>query len=60
VAASPTIDCKHEIAAFLQKMVKERQEISVHTVEEDKIPKIFSNAAKLFNDRSSEGSEDKK
>jgi hypothetical protein len=27
--------------AFLQKLVKERQQISIHTVEEDKVPKTF-------------------
>ncbi|MBP7050189.1 MAG: alpha/beta hydrolase [Phycisphaerae bacterium] len=62
VAASPTIDCQHEIAAFLQKLVKERQEISVHTIEEAKIPKTFFNAPKLYGNRSSAGpdAEDKK
>ncbi len=55
VAASPAIECRHEIAAFLQKLVKERQQISVHTVEYDKIPKTFGNAAKLFGDQSSAG-----
>jgi len=55
VAASPTIDCQYEIAAFLQKLVKERQEISVHTIEEAKIPKTIFNASKLYGNRSSAG-----
>jgi hypothetical protein len=41
IAAMPVIDCWHEIAAFLQKMVKERQQLSVHTIEEGKISKTF-------------------
>jgi pimeloyl-ACP methyl ester carboxylesterase len=53
VAGAPAIDCWHEIAAFLQKMVKERQELSVHTIEHAKVPKNFGNAAKLFGKRSS-------
>jgi hypothetical protein len=53
IAGTPVIDSWHEIAAFLQKMVKERQEISVHTVEEGKVPKDFFNAAKLYKDRTS-------
>jgi hypothetical protein len=54
VAASPVIDCWHEIAAFLQKMARERQEISVHTIEEAKIPKTIFNVSKLFGDKTSE------
>ncbi|MFO0897041.1 MAG: alpha/beta hydrolase [Pirellulales bacterium] len=41
VAASPFGDCQHEIDAFLQKFVKQRQQSSVHTVVNDKIPKTF-------------------
>ena len=48
IAATPTIDQRKEMEAFLQKMVSERQQISIHTIEEDKVPKIFANAAKLF------------
>jgi hypothetical protein len=55
VAATPTIDCQYEIAAFLQKLVRERQQISMHTVEHDKTPKTIGNAAKLYGDRSSTG-----
>jgi pimeloyl-ACP methyl ester carboxylesterase len=57
VAASPVIENRYEIAAFLQKLVTERQEISVHTVEHDKIPRTFGNAGKLFGNRSSTGAE---
>jgi hypothetical protein len=41
VAATPTLECQNEIESFLQKLVKERQQISVHTIEESKIPKTF-------------------
>lgn len=57
VAATPTIDCRHEIAAFLDKLVKERQQVSVHTVEHAKTPKTFDNFLKLRGDRPSTGAE---
>ncbi|MBX9622570.1 MAG: alpha/beta hydrolase [Gemmataceae bacterium] len=55
VAASPLIENRHEIAAFLQRLVTERQEMSVHTVEQHKVPRTFGNAGKLFGDQSSQG-----
>jgi hypothetical protein len=58
IAGAPAIDCWHEIAAFLQKMVKERQELSVHTIEHGKVPKNFGNAAKLFRDQTSGSTDD--
>jgi acetyl esterase/lipase len=48
IAGFPIIDERKEMEAFLQKLVKERQQVSIHTVEEDAIPKIFQNAAKLL------------
>jgi BD-FAE len=57
VAATPTIDCLHEIAAFLEKLVKERQQISVHTVEHAKTSKTFGNFLKLRGNRPSTGAE---
>ncbi|MGQ0637015.1 MAG: alpha/beta hydrolase family protein [Planctomycetaceae bacterium] len=57
VAATPTIDCQNEIAAFLQKLVKERQQVSVHTVEHDKPPKTFGNFLKRSGDQSPAGAE---
>lgn len=57
VAASPLIENRFEIAAFLQKLVKERQQLSVHTVEEASIPKTFGNFVKLQRDRSSTAKE---
>lgn len=48
IAAFPSIDSMYEMKAFLQKLVKERQQLSIHTVEEGKVPKIFQNAAKLL------------
>ncbi len=53
VAASPLIENRDEIATFLRKLVKERQQISVHMIEHDKITKTFGNASKLFGNRSS-------
>ena len=47
IAAMPVIDSVNEMKAFLQKLVKERQQLSIHTIEEGKIEKIFQNAAKL-------------
>lgn len=48
IAGLPAIDELNEMDAFLEKLVKEHQQVSIHTVEEDKIPKIFANAAKLL------------
>lgn len=47
IAGMPAIDSLNEMKAFLQKLVKERQQLSIHTVEEGKIAKTFQNAAKL-------------
>lgn len=47
IAGLPAIDSVNEIKSFLQKFVKERQQLSIHTVEEGKIAKIFQNAARL-------------
>lgn len=38
----------YEMKAFLQKLVVERQQLSIHTVENGKVPKIFQNAANLL------------
>jgi acetyl esterase/lipase len=55
IAGAPMIDHRHEVAAFLQKLVKERQQISVHMVENDKIPKTFANFARLYGSKMSTG-----
>ncbi|HET9161219.1 MAG TPA: hypothetical protein VFN88_11470 [Caulobacteraceae bacterium] len=47
IAGMPAIDELNEMQAFLEKLVKQRQQVSIHTVEEDKIAKNFANAAKL-------------
>jgi predicted esterase len=62
VAGTPLIDCQHEIAAFLKRLVRERQQVSIHTVEHDKPPKTFGSLLKFFGDQSSTGadSENKK
>lgn len=48
IAGLPAIDELNEMDDFLQKFVKEHEQISIHTIEEDKVPKIFQNAAKFF------------
>lgn len=48
IAGFPVIDSLNEMDSFLQRLVKERQEVSIHTVEEAKVPKTFGNAAKLI------------
>lgn len=55
VAGHPFSDCQLEIAAFLQKLVKERQELSIHTVVHEKHPKTLENLFKSLRDRSSSG-----
>lgn len=47
IAALPSLDSTLEIKAFLQKLVKERQQLSIHTVEEGKVAKTFENAVKV-------------
>lgn len=47
IAGMPAIDSVNEMKTFLQRFVKERQQLSIHTVEEGKVPKTFQNAAKL-------------
>ena len=51
LAAIPTFDNRHEIESFLQKLVRERQQISVHTTEAAKVPKTFGNLKQLYGDR---------
>ena len=48
IAGMPVIDSINEMKSFLRRFVKERQQLSIHTVEEGNIPKIFQNAAKLI------------
>lgn len=48
IAALPASDSRKEIEAFLQKLVREKQQLSIHTVEEGKIAKIFQNVGKLI------------
>ena len=42
------VDYRSEMEAFLTKMVWEKQEISVHTIETGKVNKTFTNLAKLY------------
>jgi hypothetical protein len=42
------IDGLKEMDAFLQRLVKEHQQVSIHTVEEGAVAKIFQNATKLI------------
>jgi dienelactone hydrolase len=46
VSGTPMFDCEQEMAAFLQRMVKDREKISVHTIEHSKTPKTFGNFLK--------------
>lgn len=55
VAGTPFVDCQHEIEAFLQKLVKERQKTSIHMVIYDMTPKTFGNFLKAIGDASSQG-----
>jgi hypothetical protein len=59
VSFAPMMDYRLEMAAFLQKLVRERQPLSVHTVEQAGIPKVFANFAKLYGDRMFLGAEAK-
>jgi pimeloyl-ACP methyl ester carboxylesterase len=57
VSGAPMIDNRHEVASFLQKLVRERQEISVHMIENDKVPKTLRNFVRLYGDRMVTGAE---
>ncbi|MFO0883447.1 MAG: hypothetical protein U0894_04555, partial [Pirellulales bacterium] len=48
VAGTPVADCQHEIDAFLDKFVKQRQQASIHAVVHEKTPKTFGNFLKQF------------
>ena len=48
IAGLPAYDSKKEMEAFLQKLVKEKQQLSIHTIEEGKVAKIFQNVGKLI------------
>ncbi|MBR8175879.1 alpha/beta hydrolase [Burkholderia ambifaria] len=47
IAGMPMIDSLNEMGAFLERLVKERQQVSIHTVEEARLPKTIANAAAL-------------
>lgn len=46
IAGIPFSDSRNEMEAFLEKLVKERQQLSIHTIEEGKVAKSIQNAAK--------------
>lgn len=48
IAFAGLIDYRSEVEAFMSKMVWEKQELSVHTVEKGKVPKTFGNLAALY------------
>lgn len=48
IAGTPMSDSLLEMRAFLQKLVKERQQLSIHTVEDGTPPKNFENFLKLL------------
>ena len=43
----PFVDSSNKMQAFFDKPVTERQQLSIHTVEEGKVAKTFGNAAVL-------------
>ena len=51
MAVAPMLDYRDEIDAFLRKLVKEKQRISVHSIEVDTIAKTFPNFQKLYGAR---------
>lgn len=56
IAGTPVADCQHEIDAFLDKFVKQRQQASIHAVVHEKIPKTFGNLLKQLQlERASSG-----
>lgn len=57
MSAIPMLEYRYEIAAFLQKAVRERQRISVHMIEHGLEPKIFQNLSKLYGKRLFTGTE---
>lgn len=48
IAGMPMIDALGEVDTFLQRLVKERQQVTIHTIEDGAVPKIFQNAARLI------------
>lgn len=46
IAGTPVMDAMNEMDTFLQRLVKERQQVSIHTIEEAKEPKTFENFLK--------------
>lgn len=51
ISGSPMIDQRKEIEAFLQKLVREGEQASIHTIQEDKVPKTLGNFFKIYGDR---------
>lgn len=48
IAGTPLLDQKLEMQSFLQKLVRERQELSIHTVERSKTPKNIESFSKAL------------
>jgi dienelactone hydrolase len=48
MALAGLIDYRSETEAFLAKLVREKQELSIHTVEQGKVTKSFGNLAALY------------
>lgn len=47
IAGMPLVDELNTIETFLNRMVRGKMQLSIHTVEEGAIPKIFANAKRL-------------
>lgn len=48
IAAMPMIDETKAIEAFLQRLVRDGQQLSIHTIEHGKVAKVFQNAGQLL------------
>jgi len=55
IAGTPASDSVNEIKAFLQKLVKEKQALSIHTIEDGRPAKTFGNYLKALQKPKTEG-----
>ncbi len=51
IAGTPASDSTNEIKAFLQKLVTERQQLSIHTIEEGKPAKTIETFLKMLSEK---------
>jgi len=48
VSMAPMYDNLQEVSSFMEKFVRDKQPLTIHTVEESKTPKNFANLIKLY------------